>query len=136
MKNLLFPLFILAMLFGCKSDPAVQRTEIGDFEYTHHIKNKGPKPEPGQLVFYNYHITKGGRVVQSNFGEAPSGGLMPSKEDATANPQAIGEALRMMAVGDSVTIIYPQANPDSNMVYQVVLRAIHDASSKLNLEQR
>lgn len=125
MKNLAFLFFILFVFFNCQSDPVSSRTEIGNFEYWHHIKNEGEKPSPGQVVFYHYQITKGGQLVQGNFGEDPSGGILVSEEEAKANPQAIGEAVRRMAVGDSLTIIYPQDDPDSNMVYDVVLRSFY-----------
>lgn len=102
------------------------KTEIGNFEYWHHIKNEGAKPLPSQAVFYSYQITRAGQIIQTNFGESPSGGIMPTEEEAKKNPQALAEAMRRMAVGDSMTIIYPmKSSPDSNLVYDLVLRAIH-----------
>lgn len=142
----LLPVLLIAtvILFSCKNDPSASgasidstskaesrpaptgRTEIGNFEYWHHIKNEGPKPLPSQAVFYSYRITQAGNVLQSNFGESPSGGILPSEEEAKKNPQALAEAMRRMAIGDSVTIIYPtKSGPDSSLVYEVVLRAIH-----------
>jgi hypothetical protein len=136
MKNLVLIFFISVVFFNCRSDksettktpslPQSQRTEIGNFEYWHHIKNEGAKPLPGQIVFYSYNIRTAGGFVQGNFGSDPSGGILPTEEEAKSNPQAIGEALRRMAVGDSLTIIFPRGeNPDSNYIYDVVLRSIH-----------
>lgn len=137
MKNLVLIFFIALTFLQCVSDGVKtgkkkplspsQRTEIGNFEYWHHIKNDGPKPLPGQVVFFNYRMRKGDKILQGNFGEDPSGGILPGEEEAKSNPQAIIEALRQMAVGDSITIIYPQGeNPDSNLVYDVVLRAMYN----------
>ncbi|MCB0519874.1 MAG: hypothetical protein H6577_11665 [Lewinellaceae bacterium] len=145
MKNLLLILFASTLFVFCKNEqpktdepeakkaqPAVQQrppgehTEIGNFEYWHYIKNEGPKPLPSQVVFYNYQMRQGGRIVQTNFGGTPSGGIIPSEEDAKNDPQALVEGLRHMAVGDSMTIVFPVSdNPDSNYVYDIVLRAIH-----------
>jgi hypothetical protein len=107
--------------------PAGQRTEIGNFEYWHYVKNDGPKPQPTQAVFYHYQMRRGGRVVQTNYGNTPSGGIIPTPEEAKSNPQALVEGLRLMAVGDSLTIVFPVGNnPDSSYVYDIVLRAIHN----------
>lgn len=138
MKNLVSIFLISVVFLNCGNDntkteaptslpPQSQRTEIGNFEYWHHIKNEGAKPLPGQIVFYSYNIRTMGGFVQGNFGSDPSGGILPTEEEAKSNPQAIGEALRRMAVGDSITIIVPRGeNPDSNYIYDVVLRSIHN----------
>ena len=107
--------------------PTGQRTKIGNFEYWHYVKNEGPKPQPTQAVFYHYQMRRGGKVVQTNYGNTPSGGIIPTPEEAEGNPQALVEGLRLMAVGDSLTIVFPVANnPDSSYVYDIVLRAIHN----------
>lgn len=133
MKKFILVFFAALAFAQCKNEPPKEvrppgeRTEIGNFEFWHHLKNEGAKPLPGQAVFYNYQIRKGGKVIQSNFGDAPSGGILQTVEEATSNPQAIGEALRRMAVGDSITIIYPSPEgPDSNLVYDVVLKGIYN----------
>jgi hypothetical protein len=72
-------------------------------------------------------MRRGGRVIQTNYGSSPSGGIIPTPEEAKSNPQALVEGLRLMAVGDSLTIVFPIGdNPDSSYVYDIVLRAIHD----------
>jgi hypothetical protein len=137
-KKLLFAAFLPLLLHACGSDgapdnaakpgetPATpsKRTEIGNFEYWHHIQGDGPKVKPGEPIFYHYSISRAGRLIQGNFGQPPSGGLLTPSEQAANNPQALEEVLRIMAVGDSATVIFPMGNhPDSSLTYQVVRRS-------------
>lgn len=109
-----------------KANVTSNRTAIGSFEYWHHIKNEGPTPMPGQVVFYNFMLKKGGKVLQSNFGNSPIGGIMITEDEARNDPQALIEGLRLMAIGDSMTIIAPlEAHPDSNYIYEIVTRGIY-----------
>jgi hypothetical protein len=103
-----------------------RKTSIGDFPYWHHVRNGGPTPTPGQAVFYHYQMTRGNQIIQTNFGAQPSGGIMPSEETSRKQPQAIEEALRLMSVGDSMTILFPNPNPDSIIIYEVVMRGIYN----------
>ena len=69
-----------------------RKTTIGQFTYWHHVRNGGPTPAPGQAVFYHYQMTRGNRIIQTNFGGQPSGGILPSEEISRKQPQAIEEA--------------------------------------------
>ena len=135
-KKLLFAAILPLLLQSCGSDSTTdtakpgeatatssKRTEIGNFEYWHHIQGDGPKVRPGEPIFYNYSISRAGRLIQGNFGQLPAGGMLTPVEQAVNNPQALEEVLRIMAIGDSVTVIFPLGNhPDSSLTYQVVRR--------------
>jgi hypothetical protein len=132
--------FVQALLFGIfligctdqtdnsnKKDETTRQsngvTKIGNYEYWHHRKTVGIKPYPGILMVYHYRITKGGKVLANTFGGSPAGAVFPSNENAQKDPQALIEGIRLMSVGDSLTIKLPAANqpPDSSYYYDIVL---------------
>lgn len=88
-----------------ESASEMQLTEIGNFEFVHHIQNEGPKPQPGNIVQYNYQLRQGNKVMVNTFGQKATGAYFPTDEEAQKDPKPVVEALRRMSVGDSLTLV-------------------------------
>lgn len=105
--------------FGQDSESA-QRTEIGNFEFVHHIQNDGPKPQPGNIVQYNYRLMSGQKEEENTFGKKPVGAYFPEDEVAQSDPKPVVEALRRMSAGDSLTLIARLSqDPDGFYKYDI-----------------
>lgn len=108
--RLSFLVFVLAVLafVGCKKDEKV--TPSG-YKYIVQKSTGGAKPQPGDYVYFQAQARNGDSVVFSSrmVGQEPF--LQIQKEDQKpapgTPPNFMEEVLRTMAVGDSVTIIYP-----------------------------
>jgi FKBP-type peptidyl-prolyl cis-trans isomerase FkpA len=106
MKINLYLLAIVAIsIIACK--PSTGKTKSG-YQFTHHIKTGSATPKPGDVVFY--HITEriNGKIMGSTYqyGSEPMSNRMPTKEElGTEKVPAMVEAMEMMGVGDSLTIL-------------------------------
>jgi hypothetical protein len=110
---------------GSAPDVTENATQIGNFKYRHLVKNDGPTPKPGQLIQYNFRMWQGEKVVS----ETPAGSIesafFPTDEQAAKDPQALIEGLRLMAEGDSLTIIFPfSSEKDGFYTYAIKMRKI------------
>jgi len=155
--GLLCGLFLLAACQGeggsatGSTSGSEQMTENG-FKYVHHVKNDGAKPVPGQYVYFHYEL----RVDDSLLDGSRTRGFVPKMEIPTpdkedkANPSPVLDAVKLMAVGDSMTIIYPmdslpQRPPQfpnaENLYYEVTLNNIKskeefEAEQKIEQEEQ
>ncbi len=107
-KHLLWYLPALVLLMqACGQEPKEGTTESG-FRYIHYIQNDGPKPQPGDVVSFHAYQYMGDSVVFSTRerGRAASV-LIPTTEVKSTNPSPIVEAVKLMSVGDSMSVFYP-----------------------------
>ncbi len=141
MRYLLF-LFSLTLIWACQSEPTVSVTPSG-YDYIHHIKNDGPKPQMGEEAVFVVDIRNDSIVVNSTREQGrPARVLIPQMEDQPVKSiSPIIEALSLMSVGDSLTVLqstdsFPRKPPGfetSKFVhYDVVLTSI---TSKEEIEK-
>lgn len=106
-RNIFFAAGILLIAASCsKSD---EGTTPSGFKYIHHIKNDGPKPQAGEYVYFHVEMTNGDSVLFASRNEPDEPlVLMPSAEEmAGQRPSPVLEGLSLMAVGDSLTVLFP-----------------------------
>ncbi len=135
MKLPTIALYCLLFLFACKetkNSPSVQAphqtTEIGKFPFWHHVKKEGVKPKQGQIVQYHFRLSMRDSVLANTFGSQPVATFFPMNVNAQANPTALVEGFRQMAVGDSLTIRQPVGDETDNFYnYDIVVLKIMDS---------
>lgn len=116
---------------SCESGPTV--TPSG-YTYIHHKKNNGPKPQVGEEAEFNVDIRNGEEVLNSSRSQGkPAKFLIPSSEQQGRSISPIVEAIQLMSVGDSLTVMqsvdsFPRKPPgfeDAEFVsYDIVLTNI------------
>jgi len=133
MRYLIF-LVSLTLIWACQSEPTVSVTPSG-YSYTHHVKNNGPKPQMGEEAVFVVDIRNDEKVVNSTREQGrPARVIIPEMENQPAKSiSPIVEALSLMAVGDSMTVLqsvdsFPRKPPGfetSKFVhYDIVLTGI------------
>lgn len=102
-----------------------ETTAFGKFHYKYHRKTGGRKPHPGAYVQYHYQLSKDGVVSQSSFGasQAPIG-ILPTDDEIKKQPTPLLEGLRLMSVGDSITISTVGTTFKGDYTYELVLVGI------------
>lgn len=108
-KNHLLWLSVAAVLGlqSCGQDVVEGTTESG-FPYVHYVRHAGPHPQPGDVVEFHAYQFLGDSVVFSTRERGrPASVLIPTARVKTINPSPIVEAVRLMAVGDSMSVFYP-----------------------------
>lgn len=99
-------LALFPLIWSCK--PSEKTTPSG-FKYVHHVKNNGAKLQAGEGAVFNFYVRNEKEVVESSrMMGRPGTFLMPEeseKLDQSISP--IVEGLRLMSLGDSLTIMYP-----------------------------
>ena len=96
------------LLSSCTSETnsaAKSKTESG-YDYIHHVKNDGQKPQVGDQVTYHIVVFRNDTALLSStyYLLEPRMDILPAK-DQVANPAPPDyEALFLMSVGDSLTV--------------------------------
>lgn len=120
---------------GCKgSGSKTPLTSVNGFQYIHHIKNEGPKPQVGEYAYFNIEILVDDSLLQSSHENKDTPLVqIPTAEQAKQQPNPVIDVLPMMSIGDSVTITepldsFPQLPPGfekyTNITYNVTLTDI------------
>jgi FKBP-type peptidyl-prolyl cis-trans isomerase FkpA len=104
-RSILFAAGILLLAASCSNES----TTAGGFKYIHHVKNKGPKAQAGEYVYFHVVMTNGDSVlVDTRTQPDVPTVLIPQPEELEGQPPSpVLEALLLMAAGDSLTIFYP-----------------------------
>ncbi len=125
-----------------------EKVSKNGFKYIHHIKNEGPKPQPGEYVYYDVELYGiNDSLSQSFFLEAGHEfkKILPLEQTkGFTNP--IVDVLYFMAVGDSLTVkvapgsiesLQPGYDDFSYLNFQIILTAIKSPAehSKLQIEK-
>ncbi len=106
------------------------------FEYIHHKANGGKTPQIGEYAYFNYALYVDDSLVETS----QTRGFMPkmkipSAEEVQGKPSPIVDGLQLMAVNDSLTIIFPLDSMDrrppqfannTNLNYHISLVEIKD----------
>lgn len=136
-RYLLLTFVVLAM--GCaslpkeKTEPQELRTPSG-FPYIHHIRNEGPKPQPGDYAFFHVIMTRSDTVLFDSKDQPQMPMLqIPPADQRPSQPSPILEGLALMAVGDSMTVQFP-LDSATTMIYHFALKQISSAED-YRLEQ-
>ncbi len=114
-------------LQSCGEDVVEGTTESG-FPYIHYQRHAGPRPQPGDVVEFHAYQFLGDSVVFSTRERGrPASVLIPTVEVKTTNPSPIVEAIRLMAVGDSMSVFHPlDSSPRKPPGYEDVSEVRYD----------
>ena len=134
MRIAFFVALIMGIVFSaCQEGSKTLRTPEG-YEYIKHTNVEGQTPQPGDYAFFHAYLRNGDEVMfTSRVQKNPPFMQMPYGEEPGRQISPVEEVLRVMAVGDSITIIIqidtvpqkPQGFEDADvMLYDVVLMEI------------
>lgn len=105
MKNAILFAFLCALVTAsCKQDKGRQFTRHG-YEYINHTNLGGPKPQPGEYVYFQLQIRDGDSITHSTRSQGNAPFLqIPSVDNPRRRPSPVEDVLREMSVGDSATV--------------------------------
>lgn len=137
-KGTIFPhlgfcLGLVIFLSACQSEPKETVTASG-FKYIHHTKKNGATPKEGEEATFHVDLRNHQEVVNSSRQQGrPAQMIVPPLDQQSKSPSPIVEAIMLMSVGDSLTVMqstdsFPQKPPqfaESPYVYwDIVLTGI------------
>lgn len=102
----------VAILLSACSGEGDKTVTANGYEYQHHIKNDGPKPQIGQYAYFSVQMRNPttGKVTY----DSKALGQSPKIQITDAPPPANGQkaspvldALKLMSIGDSLTVFMP-----------------------------
>ena len=141
MRYLLF-LVTVCLFWACKPEGPTVATTPSGYEYTHHTKNSGPKPQAGEQASFVVDIRNGAEVVNSTRTQGQDARVPIPEAGQPANSiSPVVEALMVMSIGDSLTVkqsidSFPRKPPGFEtaefIYYDLVLKGI---TSKADLEK-
>ncbi len=124
----------IGFLSSCNGSKKNTSTTVNGFEYTHHIKKEGAKPQIGEYVYFNIDVFVDDSLLQSSRdGKDNPLAQIPTAEQAKLQPNPVIDVLPLMSIGDSVTVSqyldsFPQRPPGfdnyEKLIYNVSLTAI------------
>lgn len=106
----LFFLSLSFMIWACGNEGEEATFTPAGYKYVMHIQKEGTKPNPGDYVYFHAQTRNGDKVMnssrQSGRGTTP---FLQITRETPVNQQIspVQELLRIMSVGDSVTIYIP-----------------------------
>lgn len=131
----------LLLFMGCQSEPKETMTASG-FKYTHHIKNNGATPQEGEEVEFHVDLRNETEVINSSRSQGrPIRMVVPPSNVAGQPPSPIVDGVKLMSVGDSITIVQstdslpqkiPQFENSPFIYFDIILTGI---KSKEELEK-
>lgn len=103
MRYLLFLFATLMVLASCKKEKVE-----GGYKVVHHTKKGGKKPQVGEYAYFHVYFRNGDKVITST---RERGGVsqykMPEVSKDGKNVIPIVAGLRLMGIGDSLTVFMP-----------------------------
>ena len=134
-------LFALCLIWACQTKAPTSVTPSG-YTYIHHTQTNGQKPQVGEEAVFVVDIRNDSTVVNSTRDQGkPARVLIPEGDQPARSISPIVEALMLMSVGDSLTVMqsvdsFPRKPPGfetSKFVhYDIVLESI---TSKEEIEK-
>jgi FKBP-type peptidyl-prolyl cis-trans isomerase len=98
----------MGFLTSCenKTNPSAKSISESGYEYVHHIKNDGPKPQVGdQVTYHNVVFQNDTTLLSSTFYLfEPQSAILPAKDKVPVPAPPDYEVLFLMSVGDSLTV--------------------------------
>ncbi|MEM1120128.1 MAG: FKBP-type peptidyl-prolyl cis-trans isomerase, partial [Bacteroidota bacterium] len=126
---------------ACQMEPKEAVTPSG-YQYIHHVQKSGAKPQMGEQAVFTVDIRNDEKVVNSTRDQGqPAKVVIPSSEQPQRSISPIVEALSLMSVGDSLTVLqsvdsFPRKPPGFEtskfVYYDIVLESI---TSKEEIEK-
>lgn len=97
--------FIVLLLNACQTEPKETKS-LNGFTYVHHVKNGGPTPSEGEEAEFHVDLRNHEKIINTSRAQGrPAKAIMPSQEQIEKTPSPIVDALLLMSVGDSLTIM-------------------------------
>ena len=122
------------LFVGCNGGNKAPAISVNGFQYIHHIKNDGPKPQIGEYAYFNIDILVDDSLLQSSRQNNDTPLVqIPTAEQAKQQPNPVIDVLPLMSIGDSVTITrsldsFPERPQGfekyKNIIYNVTLTSI------------
>ncbi len=89
------------------------------FRYVLHTNEQGPKPNPGEYVYFDIVMQAGDSVFNTSYMMTERPRLrIPFDEELTRNTPPFIDGLKLMSIGDSLTLYFPS---DSMAIRPVAL---------------
>ena len=141
-------LAVSLVIYSCSSDGGSKANMVqtkSGYNYVHHVKNDGPKPQEGDEVIYNTAIYKNDSLLFTSFDKpTPQRVVIPSMNQFQGNvPPPDFEGIMLMSPGDSITMYQAldtfsqlppgYANTDE-IIYQIKLNGIVSREERLEKE--
>ncbi len=102
---LIFACLYILVWVSCQQEERRQFTKHG-YEYINHTNLDGPKPQPGEYVYFHLQIRNGDSITHSTRAQGANPFLqIPSVDNPQRRPSPVEDVLREMSVGDSVTVL-------------------------------
>ncbi len=101
-------------------------TAVNNFQYLHHVKNKGLKPAPGDTVYYKCDGFLNGKQAIKTIGvEAVLLNLViPDYDELKNTPNALAEVMLHMSEGDRTTVSTKGSLVKEDQLFEVILEKI------------
>ncbi len=144
MRYLIF-LVTLTVFWSCQSSSsgsAESAVTASGYTYYHHVKTNAAKPQVGEEAVFTVDIRNDSTVVNSTRDQGqPAKVLIPEGEQPARSISPIVEALMLMSIGDSMTVLqsvdsFPRKPPGFEtskfVYYDIVLTSI---TSKEDIEK-
>ncbi|MEL6924799.1 MAG: hypothetical protein AAFO94_12200 [Bacteroidota bacterium] len=98
-------------LTSCDSSIVFQqpKTDSG-YDYFHHVNNGGEKPESGDYAYCYIDMRNGERLVNTNRNSGKLAKLKIADLPEGVKISPVVDALKLMSIGDSLTVNYPIAS--------------------------
>ncbi|MBX2817878.1 MAG: FKBP-type peptidyl-prolyl cis-trans isomerase [Saprospiraceae bacterium] len=103
-RNHALLLLAAVLLFSCKEGP---KTTASGYEYTMHMDVPGDLPKPGEYTYFHVTMRAGDSLINSSAGMSELPRLRIPEDPSQDAAAPIIEGLRLMSVGDSMTLIFP-----------------------------
>lgn len=111
--GLLFSSCVVAIMLSCASESNQQQTERG-FKYIMHTDVEGPVAEPGEYTYFSISMRAGDSLLNTSIGMDDLPRLqIPAEGANSGNAAPIIDGLRLMSVGDSMTLYFPLDSMES-----------------------
>ena len=127
---------ITVMLIACQSEPTI--TERG-FPFEFIIDEPGETAEVGEYVYFDLTMRNGDSTLHSTFTSPEKPRIaIPNEESINANTPPVIDALKLMSIGDSLTLHFPldclkvrppQFEDVEVISYDIVMRDIKSAEA-------
>ncbi|MDH3651858.1 MAG: hypothetical protein OEQ53_19390, partial [Saprospiraceae bacterium] len=103
---------ILCSLAWLSCEQSSNLSERG-YQYLLHTQSEGPKPQPGEYAYFDIVMKAGDSILNTSYNMEQRPRLrMPFQEEYTSNTPALIDGLKLMSVGDSLTLFFPLDSMD------------------------
>lgn len=139
MRFIIGTALVALAFFSCKNKEEEKLKTPDGQEYIQHVKTGNPTPQPGDYVYFHAQIRDGEKVMRSSRSEGAEPFIqIPLQEEPGRQAPPVESVLKLMGMGDSVTLIIPLDSLQKQsmgmqsdiMYYDVVLTRIQSNEDK------